>query len=47
MEANAEIPEMLAKEARMYSDSRAEASEYVIERIDGVNLRWPDGYDDW
>jgi hypothetical protein len=47
MEASAEIPEMLAKEARMCSDSRDEADEYVMERIDGVRLEWPEGHDDW
>lgn len=47
MMAHGEIPEMLAKEARMCTDSKEEAEEYVLERVDGVSLDWPDGCDQW
>jgi len=46
MMAYGEIPEMLAKEAKMCSDSREEAEEYVLERVDGVRLDWPEGFDE-
>jgi len=42
MMVEGEIPEELAKEARMHTKSIKEAEEYVGERIDGVRLRWPD-----
>ena len=38
----AEIPEPLAKEARMNSRTPEEANEYVLERVDQVRLVWPD-----
>jgi hypothetical protein len=42
MMVQAEIPEELAKEARMHTKSIDEAEDYVGERIDGVRLQWPD-----
>jgi len=47
MMAHGEIPEMLAKEARMCTDSKENAEEYVLERVDGVQLQWPDEFDEW
>ena len=45
MMAQGEIPEMLAEEATMCTESKEEAEKYVLERVDGIRLEWPDGFD--
>lgn len=37
-----DIPEDLAREALMYTDTHDEAERYVLDAVDEIELQWPD-----